>query len=65
MDSGKMGNWVVGDVPFDMEANNVHNCLNPSLKDKTSIPIFHYSIIPGLRQKQQASTIPLTLETYK
>ena len=43
MGSGEMGDWIVGEIPADMEVENVHKCGNSLLKIKATIPLFHYS----------------------
>jgi len=51
----RLNNGLLGKSPITLKLN-INNCDNFLIE--SNIPLLHYSIIPSVRQKQPASTIP-------
>jgi hypothetical protein len=54
-ESGQMGKWNIGNIPLDNVVKNIHQKRNSFINQYSTIPLFHYSIIPWVRQNHQAS----------
>ena len=60
----KMVNWVIGKIHIYKKVQDFYKWITSFENQNSNIPLFHYSIIPCMRQKKHASINRFVLARY-